>query len=115
MIYVSFHKSTRRDKKYMVKIMQKSQGSQGTQGDRVKTIHFGAVGYSDFTKHKDIERKKRYDARHRNHSRHHNHEDWTIRGVYSAGFWAKWILWNKPSVEQSIRDVKKRFNIKITQ
>jgi len=30
-----------------------------------KTIHFGASGYSDFTKHKDKKRKDAYDARHK--------------------------------------------------
>jgi len=29
-----------------------------------KTINFGAKGYSDFTKHKDEDRRKRYYARH---------------------------------------------------
>jgi hypothetical protein len=93
-ITVILRKSTRRDKKYMVEI-----------GNR--TIHFGASGYSDFTKHKDKERRNRYDQRHK------SHEDWTINGLYTAGFWAKWILWNKPSIQTSIRDIRKRFKIRI--
>ena len=40
-------KSTRSDKKFMVKV--------GT-----RTVHFGADGYSDYTIHKDPERKQRY-------------------------------------------------------
>ena len=48
-----------------------------------KTIHFGAKGMSDFTKHKDENRKKRYDARHR------PNENWN--DPLSAGFWAKWV------------------------
>ena len=31
-----------------------------------KKIYFGAVGYSDFTKHKDEERKQLYINRHKN-------------------------------------------------
>ena len=30
-----------------------------------KSIHFGAKGYSDYTKHKDKERRDRYRARHK--------------------------------------------------
>ena len=36
-----------------------------------RKISFGAVGYSDFTKHKDEDRKQRYINRHR------NKENWT--------------------------------------
>ena len=32
--------------------------------DGKKTVSFGATGYSDFTKHKDEDRKKNYIARH---------------------------------------------------
>jgi hypothetical protein len=72
-----------------------------------KTINFGAKGYSDFTIHKDPERKKRYEARHR------KRENWKKSGIKTAGFWSKWLLWNKPSLTSSIRDTEKRFNIKI--
>ena len=30
-----------------------------------------------------------------------------------AGFWARWILWNKPTLQSSVNDTKERFNIKI--
>lgn len=70
-----------------------------------RKIHFGATGYSDFTKHKDIERRDRYDARHR------KTEHWN--DSTTAGFWAKWILWNKPTIIGSARDTAKRFGIKI--
>ena len=35
---------------------------------KVKTIHFGAAGMSDFTKHKDVARKQRYMNRHKKKS-----------------------------------------------
>ena len=66
-----------------------------------KTISFGATGYSDFTKHKDDERKERYIDRHK------KNEDWT--DFNTAGFYAKNILWNKPTIEASIKDTDKRF------
>ena len=76
--------------------------------DGKRTIHFGAKGYSDITIHKDKERKDRYIARHK------TNENWN--DYKSAGFYAKNILWNKPTVKASIEDTNKRFkniNIKL--
>jgi hypothetical protein len=72
-----------------------------------KSVHFGAKKYSDYTLHKDKERMFRYENRHR------KRENWTKSGLKTAGFWSKWILWNKPSLLGSIKDTEKRFNIKI--
>lgn len=72
-----------------------------------KTVHFGADGYSDYTKHKDADRKDRYISRHR------ARENWRKSGVTTAGFWSRWLLWNKPSLAASISDIEKRFNIDI--
>ena len=52
--------------------------------DGKKTVSFGATGYSDFTKHKDEERKKNYIDRHR------KNEDW--KDPKTAGFYAKNIF-----------------------
>ena len=68
------------------------------------TVHFGATGYQDFTQHGDEKRKASYLARHK------KNEDWTLRGVETAGFWARWLLWNKPSIAQSIADINRRFS-----
>ena len=93
-------KSTRFDKKYMVIVELFKSNSK-------KTIHFGAKDYSDYTKHKDPERKERYITRHK------KTENWNKSGITSAGFWSRWILWNKPTLKGSISDTEKRFNIKI--
>ena len=83
-------KSDKKDKKYDAVI------------DGKKTVSFGATGYSDFTKHKDEERKERYIARHK------VNQDW--KDHKTAGFYAKNILWNKPT----IKDTNKKFpNLKI--
>lgn len=74
---------------------------------RMKTIHFGAYNMSDFTKHKDTERKQRYINRHK------NNEKWGKSGIKSAGFWSKHILWNKPSIGGSVRATASKFKIKI--
>jgi len=70
-----------------------------------KTVQFGAKGYSDFTKHKDVERKKRYESRHK------GRENWEKSGISTAGFWSKWILWNKPSLAASITATSRKFGI----
>eukprot|EP00438_Fugacium_kawagutii_P031839 Skav235910 [mRNA] locus=scaffold1747:54845:55135:- [translate_table: standard] len=69
-----------------------------------KKISFGANGYSDFTQHKDPERKQRYIARHK------KNEDWTK--LNPASF-SRYILWNKPTITASIKDMESKFNIDI--
>ena len=70
-----------------------------------KTIQFGQAGASDYTLHKDPERRDRYIARHQ------SRENWT--NLDKAGTWSRYILWNQPTLEASIRDMEKRFGIKI--
>lgn len=86
-------KSNRKDKKFVVITPDG------------KKVHFGARGYSDFPLHKSLERKKRYDERHK------KRENW--QDLNTAGAWAKWILWNLPDLYDSIKDMEKRFKIKI--
>ena len=73
-------------------------------GKKIKTVHFGAKGMSDFTIHRDKERKERYLDRHR------KRENWNA--PMTAGALSRWILWNKPTLQGSIRDYKKRFKLK---
>ena len=89
MLEIVITKSKTKDKKYDAII------------DGKKTIHFGAKGYSDFTIHKDEERKDRYINRHK------KTENWN--DPKTAGFYAKNILWNKKSVKASVEDTNKRF------
>ena len=79
--------------------------------DGNKTVSFGAKGYSDFTKHKDEERKKNYIARHGAKASNQDWKDYT-----KPSMWAKNILWNKPTIEASVKDTNKKFpnlNIKL--
>ena len=87
---VAIRKSSRAGKKWMARVND-------------TTIHFGARGYEDFTTHGDEKRKTAYLARHR------TTEDWTLGGVESAGFWARWLLWNESSINASIKDINRRF------
>jgi hypothetical protein len=70
-------------------------------------VDFGAFGYSDYTLHKDPVRWENYKSRHR------PTENWGKSGVKTAGFWSRWILWNKPSLIASIKDTEKRFGLTI--
>ena len=70
-----------------------------------KKIYFGASGYSDFTIHKDEERKQRYIKRHeKNESKY-----WNKSGIDTPSFWSRFLLWEKPSIKESYQDIKKRF------
>ena len=69
--------------------------------DDRKWIHFGAKTYEDYTIHKDPERKERYI------DRHSKNEDWN--NPLTAGFYSRWILWNRPTLEDSIPDTNRRF------
>jgi len=70
-----------------------------------KKVYFGAAGMSDFTIHKDEVRKLKYIMRHQ------KKENWTKSGIDTPGFWSRWYLWNKPTLEASYNDIKKRFSI----
>jgi hypothetical protein len=69
--------------------------------DGNKTVSFGASGYSDYTQHKDPERKQRYLNRHK------KKENWS--DPKTAGFYATHVLWNKPSLTASITDINRKF------
>lgn len=70
--------------------------------DGTKT-HFGQKGASDFTTTKDEAKKDNYIKRHK------VNENWT--DPKSAGALARFVLWNKPTIEGSIRDYKQRFGV----
>ena len=86
--------STRRTKKWTVRI-----------DDR--TVHFGARGSSDYTINKDPKRRAAYIARHR------KREDWN--DPYTAGFWSRWLLWEKPSLQTAIKNIERKFRIDIVR
>jgi len=75
------------------------------------TREFGARGMNDFTIYSKTdkklanERKRLYDIRHK------EREDWT--DMLSNGALSKFVLWNKPNLQSSMRDFGKRFNLKV--
>lgn len=93
---ISIKKSSKKEKKLMATFYN-------CETNREKTIHFGNSDYSDYTIHKDPERKYRYLTR------HSTHEDWN--NPMTAGSLSRYILWNKTSIKASISDFKKRFKL----
>ena len=92
---VKFRKSTLDNKKLMATFYD-------INNNKIKTVHFGASGYSDYTISKNLEQKQRYIER------HEKNENWN--DPTSAGALSRWILWNKPTKTESIKDYKKRFD-----
>lgn len=93
---MSYHlyKSDKPDKKFYV-----------IPPDSNNKIYFGSSAYEDYTIHKDLHRRKLYDTRHR------RRENW--RNPRTAGFWSKFILWNQPTIQESIKFTENKFKIKI--
>ena len=94
--------STRPDKKLMAIAYKEPKKGAGYER-KVKTVHFGQRGTGDYTTHKDEGRKRSYLAR------HGATEDWGKSGMLTAGFLAKNVLWNKPTLRESIDDLNKRY------
>jgi len=69
---------------------------------RKKVIHFGQASASDYTKHHDRTRRNRYIFRHL--------KDYRTGDPSRAGFLSMFVLWNKPSLQASIADYKRRLN-----
>ena len=86
---VVIQKSRRKDKKLDAVI------------DGKKTISFGAAGMSDFTLHKDIRQEAEV---HRQAP-----EEWNLRDPKTAGFYSRFTLWNKPTLQASVNDLNARY------
>lgn len=89
--------STRRGKKFMAVF-------ENTITKRLKTTHFGAAGMSDYTIHKDKQRQQRYINRHDN-----GRETW--EDPTTAGSLSRWVLWNKPDFNKSVKDYIRKFKL----
>lgn len=69
---------------------------------KVYARKFGASGASDYTKHKDKDRRERYITRHK--------KDLKTNDPMRPGYLSMYILWNKPTVAASLADYKRRLN-----
>lgn len=69
-----------------------------------KKVNFGDSRYENYTIHKDDGRKRLYLLRHGGAN-----EDWN--NPMTKGSLSRWILWNKKTLNESIDDFKKKFNL----
>lgn len=83
-----------------------------TETKRTKSIKFGSNGMMDYILYNKEEGKKVADKHKRLYlARHKKREDWTKSGVDTAGWWSRWLLWSKPSLEESLNHLIKKFNL----
>lgn len=97
MVFVKISKSSQDGKKYTAIFYDENK-------KKIKTTHFGATGYEDYTTHGDEERKKRYLDRHR------NTENWA--DYKSAGSLSRHLLWAEPTFEASYKKYLSKFKLK---
>jgi transposase-like protein len=96
---VSFSKSDRSGKKYMVRLQ--------TLGGKTKTIHFGDSTMRDYTSFSPQEKSKHKSAYLSRHAKRENWNDPT-----TAGFWSRWILWgNTSNIKSNLASTRRRFNL----
>jgi hypothetical protein len=92
-------------REYLISVSENPKKKYDVVDEDCKVVRFGASDYEDYTKHKDVARKALYLSR-------HHKEDWA--NLDKAGAWSRWILWNKPTLKGSMRDMERRFGIKIS-
>jgi len=99
--------STRQDKKFMAVFYEDS--------NKRRSVHFGAKGMRDFVLMNDKQSKFyepdstiREDTKRRYISRHRGDN---LSDPLSAGALSRFILWNKPTLKDSIADFKRRFRL----
>ena len=85
-------------KKYVAEFEITTKNGKKTK----RSTKFGAKGMSDFTIHKDTERRNRYIKRHT--------KDLRTNDPTRAGYLSMYILWNKKTFKSSLADYKRRLN-----
>jgi len=101
---VILSKSSRKDKKYMIKHDN-------------KTVHFGQQGARDFTlinkksSNFYLPKKEEREKVKSNYKSRHSKDP--FNKVYTPASLSMYLLWNKPTLSASIKDYERRFGIDI--
>lgn len=74
-------------------------------------VAFGAKGYEDFTTYSHDSKTEANLRKFAYIKRHEAREDWGKSGILTPGFWARWVLWNQPTLRESVADVRRRFDL----
>jgi len=99
---ISVKPSDKKDKRLVASFCL-CEGESKCCDKKKKKVHFGYKGGSTYIDHKDDKKKDAYIARHK------VNENWN--DPTTAGALARYILWNKKTLSESIADFKKRFNL----
>jgi hypothetical protein len=80
---------------------------------KIKKISFGAIKpdgtpYTDYTTNKSPQKRIRYITSHSKMG-----EDWTKNGIYTRGWWSRWLLWEHDTIEKAIKNIENKFNVNI--
>ena len=94
--------STAKGKKFTAIFCMCEGKSCCAEGDK-KKVNFGAAGMDDYTITKDKEQRERYRKRHQ--------KDLRTNDPMRPGYLSYYLLWNKPTLQESIKDYKKKFNL----
>ena len=101
---LTLYPSNIKGKRYTVYVPTAGSLPKGAlKGNKNIKVDFGSSEHDNYTIHKDPERKRLYRIRH--------HKD-NLDNPYHAGFWAYHVLWNKTSLDESMKDavaLAKRF------
>jgi hypothetical protein len=71
----------------------------------VQTIDFGDKTSPDYTTHRNLSLAVQYH-------RAHQDQDWSMGANGREHFWTRWLLWNKPTIQEAIADMSDKFNLK---
>jgi len=75
-------------------------------------VDFGDINYNDYIIYNLHFGKSVADIRRENYlARHAEREDWT--DPYSAGFWSRFLLWEKRSLKSAIKNIERMLGVNI--
>jgi hypothetical protein len=82
-------------------------------GKKTKHIDFGASKYNDYTIYNETEGKTEADKHRDNYIARHKPSEYTLweTDPMSRAALSRWILWEKPTLEQSFNFYKNKFGI----
>lgn len=101
-MYVSITKATSKNKKLKAVFYDNDK-------KKIKTIQFGAAGMNDYTIYNRTKGIKFANERKRLYLQRHKGER---GGMMTASTLSKMILWNKPTLEASIKSYMNKYNLK---
>jgi hypothetical protein len=102
--FISLVKSTDKTHKYEVTLYNE-------ETKRNKTIKFGKSGMNDYTLLYPKDKAEANKHKENYLKRHEAREDWTESGLGTSGFWARHLLWNKPTIEASLKNIKSVYKL----